>query len=609
MSRKTGTKPPGQIRQSQIITTFGPGAMVDLPKQSVLIGGLDYWSKGGQELVETRLVKKLARALQVPSIRLYEPPPDQDDPSAPSTGIDCFQFPEWFVTQDAESDDPRASRRSRTLVHRKALTNGKFLDRDKKKRSVVPVRFVRACRYGHIGDIDWYYFVHSGSSDCAAQRRQLWIDERGTSGDLGEVWIRCECGRAERSMSDATLLQKHPLGMCDGSRPWLGPFTKEQCSELNRLLIRTASNAYFPQIMSVISLPERDETIKQAVTAAWEYLEAVESLDDLRYERRKAKVKQALEGITDEEALGEIRSRHTGGETEEKSVRVAELENLITTKEEIGEDRPDGNFFARALPRAAWDAPWRQAVDRVVLVHRLREVIAQVGFTRFEAATPDIEGELEIGVRPAPLAREITWLPAVENKGEGVFLQFNAQAIAEWVSRSEVLERGRQLEAGFECWRAEHHGTQREFFGLPYLMLHSFSHLLITTVALECGYPASSIRERIYALPGVGYGILLYTGTSDAEGTLGGLIQVGRRIHEHIRNALELGELCSNDPVCAQHQAQNTHERRFLHGAACHGCLLIAETSCEQKNDFLDRALVVRTVDNLGVEFFQATKP
>jgi hypothetical protein len=132
-------------------------------------------------------------------------------------------------------------------------------------------------------------------------------------------------------------------------------------------------------------------------------------------------------------------------------------------------------------------------------------------------------------------------------------------------------------------------------------MLHSFSHLLITAVALECGYPASSIRERIYALPGVGYGILLYTGTSDSEGTLGGLIQVGRRIHEHIRTALELGELCSNDPVCAQHQPQNTHERRFLHGAACHGCLLIAETSCEQQNDFLDRALVVRTVDNLGV--------
>jgi len=135
-------------------------------------------------------------------------------------------------------------------------------------------------------------------------------------------------------------------------------------------------------------------------------------------------------------------------------------------------------------------------------------------------------------------------------------------------------------------------------------MLHSFSHLLITAVALECGYPASSIRERIYALPEIGYGVLLYTGTTDAEGTLGGLIQVGRRIHEHVRNALETGELCSNDPVCSQHNPENQHEHRFLQGAACHGCVLIAETSCEQHNDFLDRALVVPTVQNLGTQFF-----
>ena len=136
-------------------------------------------------------------------------------------------------------------------------------------------------------------------------------------------------------------------------------------------------------------------------------------------------------------------------------------------------------------------------------------------------------------------------------------------------------------------------------------MLHSFAHLLITTIALECGYPASSIRERIYSFPDIGYGILLYTGSSDAEGTLGGLIEVGRRISDTIRNALDLGALCSNDPVCSQHLPESPHERSFLLGAACHGCLLVAETSCEQQNDVLDRALVVRTVQgSRNAEFF-----
>ena len=455
---------------------------------------------------------------------------------------------------------------------------------------------------GHIGDIDWYSYAHRGATEC---RRQLWIDERGTSGDLSESWIRCDCGKAERSLAEMISFDAGALGLCVGARPWLGQYnTREVCNAPSRYLLRNASNAYFPQNMTVISLPDRDDTVRTAVDAAWEFLEAVEDLGQLQYERRKAKVKAALEGISDDEALREIESRRFGTTKTEKKVKVAELETLMASQDELGEDQPDGNFFARALPRPVWDRPWMQSVERVVLVHRLREVVAQVGFTRFSPPTSDINGELDLEVKRAALAREISWLPAVENRGEGIFLQFRREAIDSWLARAEVQRRGRVLMGGFDLWRAEHQRATREFCGLPYLMLHSLSHLLITSISLECGYPASSIRERIYAMKDVGYGILLYTGSPDAEGTLGGIIQVGRRIHEHLRNALELGELCSNDPVCAQHDAQNPHERRFLHGAACHGCLLIAETSCEQQNDFLDRALVVPTVDNLGVEFF-----
>jgi len=600
---RNGKKAPGEIRQSQLVTTFGPGSMVDLPKYSVLIGGLDFWSAGGQSISESRLSQKLARILAVPSVELKSPPPADEDPTAPLTGITGFQFPEWFITQDLE-ERSRQGVRSRLLVHRKALTKGKYIDRDRKKRSVVPVRFVRACRAGHIGDIDWYAFAHNGPSDCAKQLRQLYLDERGTSGDLTEIWVRCECGKAERTLAQAAKLQNQALGFCDGARPWLGPFTKEKCGEPSRLLIRSASNAYFPQLMSVISLPERGETVRRAVDAVWSYLEAVENIDQLRYERRKSTVKTALEGISDEEVLEDILRRKGGGEKAEKSVKVAELETLIAAREEVGEDRPEGVFYARSLPRPAWDRPWMEPIERVVLVHRLREVVAQVGFTRFEAAAPDIEGELDIGVRRAALAREITWLPAFENKGEGIFIQFKPDVIKRWLTNGGVQNRAIGLMTAFKLWAKEHQGTKRQFPGPHYVMLHSFSHLLITAVALECGYPASSIRERIYAIPGVGYGVLLYTGTSDAEGTLGGLIQVGRRIHETIRSALELGLLCSNDPVCAQHDPASGHEWRFLHGSACHGCLLISETSCEQQNDFLDRALVVRTVQNAGAEFF-----
>ena len=141
------------------------------------------------------------------------------------------------------------------------------------------------------------------------------------------------------------------------------------------------------------------------------------------------------------------------------------------------------------------------------------------------------------------------------------------------------------------------------FPGLPHLMLHSLSHLLITAVSLDCGYSASAIRERVYAGE-YGYGILLYTAAAGSEGSLGGLVEVGRDIESHLQRALELGRLCSNDPVCAQHDPANRHEERFLHGSACHGCLLIAETSCEWRNEFLDRALVVPTVSTPDAAFF-----
>jgi hypothetical protein len=196
------SKPQSEIRQSQIVTTFGPGAMADLPNHSVLIAGLEFWSLGGDAVSEPRLSQKLAEASvlaqsnsrrrrRLTMIRLRSQPVSRH-----------FQFPEWFITQYLEHQG-RPEERSRLLVHRKALTQGKFIDRDRKRRSVVPVRFVRACRAGHIGDIDWYAFSHNGPTDCAKQQRQLYLDERGTSGDLTEVWVplRMRKGQAQYGAS------------------------------------------------------------------------------------------------------------------------------------------------------------------------------------------------------------------------------------------------------------------------------------------------------------------------------------------------------------------------------------------------------------------------
>ena len=293
-----------------------------------------------------------------------------------------------------------------------------------------------------------------------------------------------------------------PLGLCDGSRPWLGPYTKEPCGEPNRLLIRTASNAYFPQLMSVISLPDRDETVKQAVDAAWEYLEAVEDLEraPVRAEESQGQAgpgrHQRRGGLRRDP--GPARRRREGGED-------GQARGAGNPDRQQGRDRrrPAGRRLLRAgaardrlghaldeADRAGRPGASAARSRRPGRLHALRG-----GGTRHRRRAGDR--------RPAGAAGPRNLLAAGRREqGRGRLPPVQGRRPSRTGSSGRTcIERGRQLEAGFECWQAEHQGTQREFSGLPYLMLHSFSHLLITAVALECGYPASSIRERIYALP------------------------------------------------------------------------------------------------------------
>jgi hypothetical protein len=591
----------GQIRRSQVITTYGPGALIDLPWHSAIVGGLDTWPKTSDldEIFEPRLVRKLEDMTGVARPKLFAPPAESNDPSEPSRGIGAWRFPEWFIVQEGSGGEERV--RSRRLVHRKGLDDKGRFD----GQPVVATRFVRACPKGHVDDLDWHAFVH-GSGDECPRTRQLWLDERGTSGDLAELFVRCECGK-QRSLYEATQREMNPLGTCRGARPWLGRNANEDCKQPSRLLIRTASNAYFPQVVSVLSLPDRGSAVETAVRELWDDLQIVEDAAGLAFLKRKPKVAERLAGFSDEEVLAAIQATK-GGSAAERPVKQVELDALLAAPEGFGDDVPvDPNFHARRLPDRIWRRSSRaDGIAAVTQVHRLREVMALVGFTRFEAVTPDIDGEYDTDVQRAQIALEPSWFPAVENRGEGVFVQLRPESVEAWLARPAVGTRIDALAKGHERWRTKRN-SQRPFPGGPYVLLHTLAHLLIQSLAMRCGYTASSIRERIYVDPQAKrFGVLLYTGSPDAEGTLGGLVHQGRHLEEHLLHALRTSALCSNDPICALHVPGQSLEERWLHGAACHGCALVAETSCEMRNDYLDRALVVAVLGAPDAAFFQA---
>lgn len=592
----------GAIRRSQAITTFGVGSLIDLPEHSAIVGGLDGWPKKKGELIsEPRLAERLRR-LQRP-VPAQPPeliaPPAAADSFWQKTGaeVPAYLFPRWFVERRPRrlaAGDPNEST-ARRLLSRTALDGGKKL-RFRNTR-VVATRFVRACPRGHVDDLDWNSFTHGGAGGCVGS---LSLEEGGTTGDLAELRVRCRsCGKS-RLVGEAKESGK--LGLCNGKRPWLGRHPAEDCDQKFRLLIRTATNAWFPQILSVLSLPDRRSPVERVVRDFWGNLHIADDSSKLALVKQLyADVAEALADFPDDAVLAAIQARREGkGSRPARPLKQVELDVLLDVPEGFDDDIPvDPDFHARRLRDSLWrrgTSRGTEKIAKVIQVHRLREVMALAGFTRFEAPMRDIDGEYDTDVQRAALAEDADWFPAVENRGEGVFVEIVADSVRKWEKRPAVVARVALLRAGYDRWR-DGRKKPGAFPGGAYIALHTLAHLLIQSVALHCGYPAASIRERIYVdEEGGRFGVLLYTASPDSEGTLGGLVEQARTIGEHLHAALETAALCSNDPVCAGHDPGESMEERWLHGAACHGCTLIAETSCEMRNDYLDRALVAPVI-------------
>lgn len=602
--RGAGERPEGSVRLSQVVTTYGPGAMLDLVDAAVLIGGLDYWSRGPQtraideprlrDVLARRLVKA-GRVLRREQPFLLPPAGDDSDPTRHS-GIQALEFPKWFICQN-----PRCRRMVRSTGLE--IKRNRYVHRCDAggPSECVPVRFVGACPHGHLEDWPWILFAHGASDGGFCEAPQLTLHE-GASGDFSEIVVRCACG-ARRPMRDALTRETNPP--CSGERPWLGAEGTEPCpsNEKLRLMVRTASNAYFSQVESALSIPSGEtEALMDKVQSVWDVIGNVNTVDEVAMLRKLVnKAGEALAGFDDAAVLEAVRAEKSDVPLDRDPLRTAEYKELIRQPaEHPGELPPEGaEFFARAVtPKDGLPA----GIARVVLASKLREVRVQVGFTRIDFPTPDLQGEYDLELRTAPLGLNADWLPASEIRGEGIFIQLDEAAVRAWESRKAVQARGRELLAGFDEQFAESADDAPDFPGVRFYLLHSLAHLLISALSLECGYAASAIRERIYCAPDDDdlpmAAILLSTGTPGTEGTLGGLVEQGRHLRHHLQRALELGGLCSNDPVCASHSPKGDLSARYLEGAACHGCLFIAECSCERFNRYLDRALVVPTITN-----------
>ena len=592
----------GDVRPSQVITTFGPGAIVDLQTLSVIVAGIDGWRLDENLVIHE---PRLQRALKVK--RFFSAEPASGSYFTKQGTVPTFLFPRYQVC--THPDCATLSEPSEELVEYNEKTQEmeckapNCKGRGKYRAPTIPAPFVVACPSGHIDDFPWRAYVHRDANTSCKRRMRLVYS--GTTGSVSDIWIYCACD-AKRSVSDAFGESRGvALGECTRKRPWLGIKNKDphDCKHAGqvRAIQRGATNGWFPLVRSALSIKEAASPIGQALKKCSQHqVEKIDSPEKLKT-LLEMEMFPTLAEFKAEDIWQTLLKERGEVEIDEIDLRLPEWNAFRDIEGSNQGDQSDFFLEVGEVPDFLTDK-----IERIVLARKLLEVRALTSFTRIDYASGmDDDG---MGASRAPIYKDRQdWLPAVEVRGEGIFIELKEDALAHWEAESTVRTRASAIEQKYKEWAAERGVNADDFPGSRYVLLHSLAHVLMRQLALDCGYSESSVRERIYSSTDPQRkmaGILLYTASADSEGSLGGLVDLGTkdRFPNLIHSALENAKRCSSDPLCADHQP-DVHAT--INGAACHACLLAPETSCEAFNRFLDRNFLVPTMAHSDMAYFK----
>ncbi|MEU1211377.1 DUF1998 domain-containing protein [Streptomyces sp. NPDC005790] len=592
----------GEIRRAQLITTYGVGAMIAVENESFLIRGIDSW-----DITEAPFISepRLARQLGVSGFRM---PPAPDADSA-RDGVRAVRFPEIYSCPHCHQLQP----------FRKFNSPAGRAECSTCQESLVPSRFVIACTHGHLEDFPYWKWVHrgnrTGSGSCGGR---LTFQSDGSTASLRAVLIGCSCGVEKVSMEGSFRRQAlRDLGIrCGGRRPWLKDAPAESCQEPPRTLQRGSSSVWFPVMHSALSIPPYSQGIAKIVAPFYDGLKE-EDPASVKTFVRVMKLLLHHPKYTDDDVVAEVRRRRAAevaaveqDDEAEATRRVddyrrklyeGEYRSLSTPHPEDAEEEQE---FVCEPPVSPMDTlRSSHGLNQVMLVKRLREVRALQSFRRVEEPSP-----ADSPLRQAAISSsKPSWLPAFEVSGEGVFLRLDPDRLRPWEEQPEQVARAARIRENHEgLLSARAGGSDKPVPPSPatprFLLLHALAHTLINEWSLDGGYPAASLRERLYSDEDMA-GVLIYTATSDSAGSLGGVVAQGEpdRLDASLRAALHRASWCSNDPLCMEAEASGADS---LNMAACHACLLLPETSCENNNILLDRAALIGTPDGRVPGFF-----
>ncbi|GHV63953.1 hypothetical protein AGMMS49587_15350 [Spirochaetia bacterium] len=565
MSKRFNPNKIGDIRPNQLITTFGPGAILDAVKDSVTVLDTAYWKNTGTPIYDSRLASYFG-------VDHFCPPRTSYDIDLP-----VVSFPNYHVC-------------SNTKCNRLFDIHEKFnIDTYNRQGPTCPdcgfraypARFVIACKDGHLDDFPWRWWAHKGATGC---NKKLKLYSTGETSTLAEMIVECECGKARRSMSGATdRLNFSEYGYtCTGHHPHKPNSHNEKCGCKDIFPSqRGATNIYFPVLRSAISIPPWTNPLYLLLDEHW--LRLCEYENDFG----ETGVNKIYENYFTSFPRDEFNTAVNNRKKKIKEfIEIKEMEYAAFTHHADPTYKKDVKYFKakeELLPSYL-----EKYFSRLIMIERLREVMVLQGFMRIDPPEPEadnLKNMIKLNTK-----KPDSWLPGVEIHGEGIFIEFNKDAVSKWLSIPAVKKISSQYKEFFERYSTSRGWENMKERNGEYVLLHTFAHLIIKEMSLQSGYSSTAIRERIYSSSSM-CGVLFYTGSSDKEGSLGGLVELGEesKFRKLIKAAIENALLCTTDPECS-----NSHiDPDNLNGSACHSCCMIAETACENGNRLLDRSLIV----------------
>ena len=482
------------------------------------------------------------------------------------------------------------------------------------------VGWVLAYPEGGVQEVPWHALAHrdagSRGETCRVDRKSSRMHLKRDAATGTQWFLQCSICNASTRFN--------PKQPWHGGDPRRQPWEKTDHTgrgdgdSLASILEISDPRLYFPRIRSALVIPP-ESRVKRGTVVDRLYCSRADR-EDLENARPGLPRRQILRALASrfgctagdlEDALAELQKGYpqyaetvTQGDLMRKEYCAlqSEIPNLADNEDFVPRDRTHA-WRAQIVPKDTREANVLVTVDRLVAVTRLRVVNIFEGFTRVtsnmdDGLRPVNPTEAEDQARKAEivqpdLGKGLDWLPAVELYGEGIFFKLSEDILRRWEEQRPLQRRTQDLERRFERTGMHFPDTALVPLSARFVLLHTLAHLLIRQLETEAGYPAASIRERIYWAEGESpmAGVLVYVAVPDVVGSLGGLAELAEpaRFLHLLAGVFSRAEWCSMDPVCVEHEGQGPDQ---LNRAACHGCALIPEPSCEFRNLLLDRVFI-----------------